>query len=72
MASTHLHLIDADALRGDLAALTASPAGDGSSAAVRAQVLAIIKARIQQGRAEADARLGRMATAAPAPPCCRI
>jgi len=57
MASTTSPLIDAGALRQELTALTAVSDGDGSSPAIRGQVLALIKGRIQQGRAEAEERL---------------
>ncbi len=54
MAATHSPLIDADALRQELTALTIASEGDGSSPYTRAKVLATVKARIQQGRAEAE------------------
>ena len=57
MASHHDSLIDADALRRELTALTAGSAGDGSGQAVRAKVLRILKERIRAGRAEAEADL---------------
>jgi len=57
MASTQHPLIDADALRQELTALTAASDGDGSSPYTRARVLATVKARIQQGRVDAEAML---------------
>lgn len=50
-------LIDVDALRRELAGLTANTGGDGSSPAIRAEVLRILKDRIREGRAEAEAGL---------------
>ena len=49
--------LDSDALRERLAALTARSAGDGSSAALRAEVLNIMKEELRAGRAEAEASL---------------
>ncbi|MCO5063720.1 MAG: [protein-PII] uridylyltransferase [Rhizobiaceae bacterium] len=52
-------LIDPDALRSGLTALTARSDGDGSSSATRAQVLTILKEELRAGRAEAEAGLTR-------------
>ncbi|RFC69532.1 MULTISPECIES: [protein-PII] uridylyltransferase [Mesorhizobium] len=49
--------IDSDALRSRLTALTAHSGGDGSSPAIRAQVLSIMKEELAAGRAEAEAAL---------------
>lgn len=50
-------LIDRAALRGDLAALTAASGGNGSSPAVRMQVLQLLKDRLAAGRRQAEAML---------------
>ena len=58
MASTDdSPLLDADALRHRLTALTASREGDGSSLEVRGEVLRIIKQCLAEGRVTAEARL---------------
>ncbi len=50
-------LIDGEALRRELTALTAATEGDGSSPAVRTKVLAALKERIAAGRATAERML---------------
>jgi [protein-PII] uridylyltransferase len=50
-------LIDGEALRRDLTALTAATEGDGGSPAVRAKVLAALKQSIAAGRATAERML---------------
>jgi len=52
-------IIDGEALRRDLAALTAASGGDGSSAAIRGQTLQIVKQRMAAGRAAAQAMLAQ-------------
>ncbi|MDR7033774.1 [protein-PII] uridylyltransferase [Mesorhizobium sp. BE184] len=48
------HLIDGDALRRDLTALTSATGGDGAAASVRAQVLQALKERMIAGRKTAE------------------
>ena len=50
-------IIDVATLRDDIAALTAGTGGDGSSPAVRAGLLRLLKQRLAQGRAAAEAML---------------
>ena len=50
-------LIDGEALRRDMTALTATTAGDGSGQATRAAVLQILKGRLADGRKVAEAML---------------
>ncbi|TPK48938.1 [protein-PII] uridylyltransferase [Mesorhizobium sp. B2-5-4] len=50
-------LIDGDALRREMTALTAASAGDGSSQAIRAAVLQLLKGRLAEGRKTAEAML---------------
>jgi len=50
-------IIDVATLRDDIAALTAGTGGDGSSPAVRAALLRLLKQRLAQGRAAAEAML---------------
>ncbi|MDG4873708.1 [protein-PII] uridylyltransferase [Mesorhizobium sp. WSM4935] len=50
-------IIDGDALRRDLTALTAASAGDGSSPAVRTAVLQLLKSRLAEGRRIAETML---------------
>ncbi len=50
-------LIDAAALRRELTALTAGSDGAGAAPAVRAQVLALLKQRIAEGRTTAEKML---------------
>ncbi len=50
-------LIDGDALRRDLTALTEKSDGDGSSPAIRAAVLQIMKDRLAAGRGKTEAML---------------
>ena len=50
-------LIDGEALRRDLTALTRESAGDGSSAAIRAAVLQLLKERIANGKKIAETML---------------
>ncbi|MDX8453217.1 [protein-PII] uridylyltransferase [Mesorhizobium sp. VK9D] len=50
-------IIDGDALRRDLTALTAASAGDGSGPAVRTAVLQLLKSRMAEGRKIAEAML---------------
>ncbi|WP_027142909.1 [protein-PII] uridylyltransferase [Mesorhizobium sp. WSM3626] len=50
-------LIDSDALRREMTALTAASAGDGSSQAIRAAVLQLLKRRLAEGRKTAEAML---------------
>lgn len=57
MSTPHAHLIDADALRRDLTALTADSGGDGSNPAIRAKVLATIKESLRDSRRLAEERL---------------
>ena len=60
MAKIHLKLeeiIDGAALRRDLTALTAASGGDGSAAGIRADALKLLKARLAEGRAAAEAML---------------
>ena len=60
MAKIHLKLdeiIDGTALRRDLAALTVARNGDGADAEIRASVLKLLKARLAEGRAAAEAML---------------
>lgn len=58
MAAAHIKaLIDADALRTELSALTAASGGDGSPPKVRAEVLRVIKDTLQAGRKDAEEAL---------------
>ena len=50
-------IIDGDALRRDMTALTAESAGDGAGPAVRAAVLQLLKIRLAEGRKTAEALL---------------
>src|ERR1700752_2681609 len=50
-------LIDGEALRGDMTALTAATAGDGSGKAARSGVLQLLKGRLAGGRPIAEPRL---------------
>ncbi|WP_027166065.1 [protein-PII] uridylyltransferase [Mesorhizobium sp. WSM3224] len=50
-------IIDGDALRRDLTALTAASAGDGSSKAARTAVLQLLKGRMADGRKTAETML---------------
>ncbi|TIP39227.1 MAG: bifunctional uridylyltransferase/uridylyl-removing protein, partial [Mesorhizobium sp.] len=50
-------IIDGDALRRELTALTSASAGDGSGPAVRTAVLQLLKARLAEGRKIAEAML---------------
>ena len=50
-------IIDGDALRRDMTALTAESAGDGAGPAVRAAVLQLLKIRLAGGRKTAEAML---------------
>ncbi|MGO4838086.1 bifunctional uridylyltransferase/uridylyl-removing protein, partial [Rhizobiaceae sp. 2RAB30] len=50
-------LIDGEALRRDLSALTAATEGDGSDMAIRGQVLQLLKQRLADGRRVAEVML---------------
>jgi [protein-PII] uridylyltransferase len=50
-------IIDGDALRRDMTALTAASAGDGSGPAIRSAVLQLLKVRLAEGRKTAEAML---------------
>ncbi|TGT57525.1 bifunctional uridylyltransferase/uridylyl-removing protein, partial [Mesorhizobium sp. M2E.F.Ca.ET.166.01.1.1] len=50
-------IIDGDALRRDMTALTVASAGDGSGKATRTAVLQLLKGRLGEGRKIAEAML---------------